>query len=157
VNAEKAGLIERGKLFHRGLPTVLSQTFRTLVHSRLEVGMAAYQRKYGDRDVVLIQPRRDDYKMFFTNIFGLAERRDVCEHAYQATRQTLLARYDELAPVFARHGVTLRRDVLLETRNLWEQVALPRKAPKVSGHSTVRQLDDVLSRLEKMVGGMEPA
>lgn len=156
VKAVETGLVKRG-LLERGLPTVLSQTFRTLVHSRLEVGMAAYERKYGDRDVVLIQPRRDDYKMFFTNIFGLAERRDVCEHAYQATRQTLLDRYDELAPVFARHGVTLRRDVLLETRNLWEQVALPRKAPKVSGHSTVRQLDDVLSRLEKMVGGLEPA
>jgi NTE family protein len=156
VKAVETGLMKRG-LLERGLPTVLSQTFRTLVHSRLEVGMAAYERRYGDRDVVLIQPRRDDYKMFFTNIFGLAERRDVCEHAYQATRQTLLDRYDELAPVFARHGVTLRRDVLLETRNLWEQVALPRKAPKVSGHSTVRQLDDVLSRLEKMVGGMEPA
>lgn len=157
VNAVEAGLMRRGNLLERGLPTVLSQTFRTLVHSRLEVGMAAYERKYGDRDVVLIQPRRDDYKMFFTNIFGLAERRDVCEHAYQATRETLLARYDELAPVFERHGVTLRKDVLLEKRNLWEQVALPKKAPKASGHETVRQLDDVLSRLEKMVGGMEPA
>ena len=157
VNAVEAGLMRRGNLLERGLPTVLSQTFRTLVHSRLEVGMAAYERKYADRDVVLIQPRRDDYKMFFTNIFGLAERRDVCEHAYQVTRQALLDRYDELAPVFAKHGVVLRKDVLLEARNLWEQVALPGKAPKVSGHSTVRQLDDVLSRLEKMVGGMEPA
>jgi NTE family protein len=157
VNAVEAGLVQRGKLLEGGLPTVLSQTFRTLVHSRLEVGMAAYERKYGDRDVVLFQPRRDDYKMFFTNIFGLAERRDVCEHAYQETRRMLLARYGELAPVFARHGVTLRKDVLLETRNLWEQVALPRKPPKVSGHATVRQLDDVLSRLEKVVGGLEPA
>lgn len=157
VNAVEAGLMRRGNLLEHGLPTVLSQTFRTLVHSRLEVGMAAYERKYADRDVVLIQPRRDDYKMFFTNIFGLAERRDVCEHAYQVTRQALLDRYDELAPVFARHGVTLRKDVLLEARNLWEQVALPRKAPKVSGHSTVRQLDDVLSRLEKIMGGLEPA
>lgn len=157
VNAVKAGMMKGSNLFDRGLPTVLSQTFRTLVHSRLEAGMAAYQRKYKDRDVVLIQPRRDDYKMFFTNIFGLAERRDVCEHAYQATRKDLLERYDELAPVFARHGVTLRKDVLLEPRNLWEQVALPKKSLPVSGHATVRQLDDVLSRLERLVGGMEPA
>jgi predicted acylesterase/phospholipase RssA len=157
VNAEEAGLVERGKLFDRGLPTVLSQTFRTLVHSRLEVGMAAYERRYGDRDVVLIQPRRDDYKMFFTNIFGLAERRDVCAHAYQETRRTLLERYDTLAPIFARHGVTLRKDVLLETRDLWEQVALPDRNLKASGHATVRQLDDILARLERVVGGMEPA
>ena len=156
VKAVEAGLVQRG-LLERGLPTVLSQTFRTLVHSRLEVGMAAYERKYADRDVVLLQPRRDDYKMFFTNIFGLAERRDVCEHAYQATRATLLERYDELAPVFAKHGVTLRKDVLLEKRNLWEQVALPRKPMKVSGHETVRRLDDVLSRLEKRIGSMKPA
>jgi len=155
VHAVEQGLMKRSKLFDHGLPTVLAQTFRTLVHSRLEVGMAAYERKYGDRDVVLIQPRRDDYKMFFTNIFGLAERRDVCEHAYQATRQTLLERYDELAPIFARHGVTLRKDVLLEPRNLWEQVALPKKALPASGHATVRQLDDVLARLERMVGGLE--
>jgi predicted acylesterase/phospholipase RssA len=157
VNAVEAGLMSRSNLLDRGLPTVLSQTFRTLVHSRLAVGMAAYESKYGDRDVVLIQPRRDDYKIFFTNIFGLAERRDVCAHAYQETRRTLLERYDELAPIFAKHGVTLRKDVLLESRDLWEQVALPKKSPKASGHATVRQLDDVLARLEKMVGGMEPA
>lgn len=152
VNAVQAGLMKRRNLLDRGLPTVLSQTFRTMVHSRLEVGMAAYERKYGDRDVVLIQPRRDDYKMFFTNIFGLAERRDVCAHAYQATREMLLERYDELAPVFARHGVTLRKDVLLEPRDLWEQVALPKKGARVSGHATVRQLDDILTRLERLVG-----
>lgn len=156
VKVVEEGLMKRANLFDRGLPTVLAQTFRTLVHSRLEVGMAAYERKYGDRDVVLIQPRRDDYKMFFTNIFGLAERRDVCAHAYDATRRLLLERYDELAPVFARHGVTLRKDVLLEPRKLWEQVALP-KTLRASGHATVRQLDDILARLERVVGGMEPA
>lgn len=159
ANAMESGLMSRGKLLSQGLPTVLSQTFRTLVHSRLEVGMAAYERRFADRSVVLIEPRRDDYKMFLTNIFGLAERREVCEHAYQATRRTLLQRYDELAPVFARHGVTLRKDVLLQTRHLWDQVSLPDRDARaaVSGHATVRQLDDVLSRLEKLVGGMEPA
>ena len=160
ANAMESGWMSRNKLLSQGLPTVLSQTFRTLVHSRLEVGMAAYERRFADRDVVLIEPRRDDYKMFLTNIFGLAERREVCEHAYQATRRSLLERYDELAPVLARHGVTLRRDVLLETRHLWDQVSLPDRAASrtaTSEHATVRQLDDVLSRLEKLVGGMKPA
>jgi hypothetical protein len=97
--------------------------------------------------------------MFLTNIFGLAERREVCEHAYQATRRSLLERHDELAPVFARHGVTLRKDVLLQTRHLWDQVSLPDRNARTSAseHTTVRQLDDVLSRLEKLVGGMKTA
>jgi predicted acylesterase/phospholipase RssA len=168
IRAVEQGLMDRGKLLERGLPTVLSQTFRTLVRSRLEVGLAAYERKFKDRDVVLLEPKRDDYMMFFTNIFGFAERRAVCEHAYQATRQTLLARYDELAPLFARHGLTLRRDVLEERRDLWEQVGLAaHQAHKVhhgkrkvdtaaSGHATIRGLDAALARLERLVAEPPP-
>lgn len=158
IRAVEAGLLRRGNLLDRGLPSVLSQTFRTLVHSRLEVGMAAYERKFRHADVVLVEPRRDDYLMFFTNIFGFAERQAVCEHAYEATRRTLLQRYDELAPIFAKHGVTLRRDVLEEPRNLWESVGLPQarsrkglKSTSGSGHETVRKLDDALGRLERLL------
>ncbi len=157
LNAVNAGVMKKPNLLDRGLPTVLSQTFRTVVHSRLEVGMAAYETKYKDANVVLIEPQRDDYLMFFTNIFGFAERRAVCEYAYDATRRDLLARFDELAPIFARHGVTLRRDVLEEKRNLWKQVQLDRDRVKVatSPNPTVRRLDDVLSRLERLLDQKE--
>jgi hypothetical protein len=157
VRAVEAGLMKKPNLADWGLPTVLSQTFRTLVHSRLEVGMAAYDTKFKDSDVVLVQPKRDDYLMFFTNIFGFAERRAVCEYAYAATRRDLLERYDQLAPVFARHGITLRRDVLLEKRDLWEQVKLDRDRVKIatSPNPTVRRLDDVLNRLERLLAEKE--
>jgi predicted acylesterase/phospholipase RssA len=154
IRAVESGFMKnRPNLLDWGLPTVLSQTFRTLVHSRLAAGMASYERKFQGADVVLVQPRRDDYLMFFTNIFGLSERRAVCEYAYEATRRDLLARYDELAPIFARHGVTLRRDVLEETRNLWEQVKLDRQRHRLASSPipTVRLLDDALNRLERML------
>jgi NTE family protein len=153
VRAVEAGFMKRKNLVDWGLPTVLAQTFRTLVHSRLEAGMAAYQTKFKGADVVLVRPQRDDYLMFFTNIFGFSERRAVCEYAYEATRRDLLARYDELAPLFSRHGLTLRRDVLEEKRNLWEQVKLDRQRMKMalSRHATVRRLDDALNRLERLL------
>jgi NTE family protein len=157
VNAVEAKMMKKPNLLDWGLPTVLSQTFRTLVHSRLEVGMAAYDTKFKDSDVVLVQPKRDDYLMFFTNIFGFAERRAVCEYAYAATRRDLLERYDQLAPIFARHGITLRRDVLEEERSLWEQVKLDRDRVKVatSPNPTVRRLDDALNRLERLLADKE--
>ena len=153
VRTVETGFMRRGQLLDHGLPSVLSQTFRTLIHSRLEVGMAAYQTRFKDADVVLFEPRSDDYLMFFTNIFSFSERRAVCEHAYQAIRRDLLARYDELAPVFAEHGLKLRKDVLLEKRDLWAGVDRAPRPSKTatSGHATVRRLDDVLSRLEKLV------
>jgi NTE family protein len=152
VRAVEAGIMRRGNLIDRGLPTVMSQTFRTLIHSRLEAGMAAYEKKFKDADVVLIQPERDDYLMFFTNIFGFAERRKVAEHAYTSTRRYLLRNYDRLESVFARHGLRLRRDVLEQERELWTGVwEGRRRKERSSGHATVRELDDVLARLEKLV------
>lgn len=154
----EAGLMRRGKLLDRGLPSVLSQTFRTMIHSRLEIGMASYETKFKGADVVLLEPQRDDYLMFFTNIFSFSERRAVCEHAYKAVRRDLLARYDKLAPLFARHGVTLRRDVLEEERGLWDGVyggrpgkAAATTASGTSGNSVTRRLDDALSRLDGLL------
>jgi NTE family protein len=156
------GLMQGGNLIERGLPTVLSQTLRTIVHSRLEVGLAAYAAKYGHADVLLFEPERTDYLMFFTNIFGFSERRAVCQHAYQSTRRHLLANYDQLSAALARHGIVLRRDVLEEDRDLWQQVGLPRGAqPGAPGAlaqrgspsppALVHRLDAALSRLEQIV------
>jgi NTE family protein len=137
AHAVESGYMKHGRLIDRGLPTVLSQTLRTIIHSRLEVGMAAYKTKYGSSDVLLLEPERDDYVMFFTNIFGFSERRAVCEHAYRSTRRYLLKHHAAVAPVFARHGIELRRDVLAGERYLWDQVGLPERAPAplAGGHN----------------------
>ncbi|MFQ5350528.1 MAG: patatin family protein, partial [Thermoanaerobaculia bacterium] len=106
--------------------------------------------------VVLIEPSRDDYAMFFTNVFSFSSRRKTCEHAYQSTRRNLLERYDELAPIFERHGAVLRRDVLADTRlGLWNGVGLPdedpRLLPKTELGLATRHLDGLLNRLEAYV------
>jgi NTE family protein len=158
AHAVEAGLMPNHSLGGRGLPSVLSQTLRTIIRSRLEVGMAAYRDKY-DADVLLLEPEHDDYMMFFTNIFGFAERRAVCEHAYRTTRHHLLTHRDTIAPLLARHGVSLREDVLAEDRNLWEQVGLdpvkrsrrPSAAVAGGGLAVVRRLDDALNRLDQLV------
>ena len=99
-------------LVEGGLPVVMSQTFHALIHSRMKIGIATYKTQYPDKDVILFEPNSSDAKMFFTNVFSFANRRRVCEHAYQTTRHDLLARKDELAPLLARHGVVLRTDIL---------------------------------------------
>ena len=140
------------QLVERGLPTVLSQTFRTLIHSRLTMGMESHARHFRDADVVLLEPDRDDHRMFFTNIFSFSARRAVCAHAYDSTRRDLLARFDELAPLFARHGLRLRRDVLEDRgRRLWTGVGIePERAPD-DPRATLERLGATLDRLEKLI------
>jgi len=159
VSTEKAaGLYAEGELLRRGLPSVLSQTFRTLIHSRLDVGMKRYDQLYEDADVILLEPDRDDYSMFFSNIFSFSERSAMCAHAYQSTRRDLLARFDTLAPIVARHGLQLRRDILEDPkRDLWRGVGLDSASAqrlarnggrRDSSHATLERLDDVLDRLQ---------
>jgi NTE family protein len=99
-------------LRERGLPTVLSQTFRALIHSRLEKSMESYERRYPDVRMVLLEPSKGDADLFFSNIFSYTNRRRLAEHAYQHTRQQLLEKIDVLTPLFSQHGVRLNERVL---------------------------------------------
>jgi predicted acylesterase/phospholipase RssA len=151
LHAEERRTRER-RLTELGLPTVLSQTFRTLIHSRMTVGMAAYAPRFPHQDLVLFEPKSDDYRMFFTNIFSFSSRKAVCEYAYAATRRELLLRFDELAPIFARHGLRLREEVLLDADcDLWAGVGLDggEGCDRVRGDLPVTQaLDRALRSLE---------
>ena len=74
-------------LTHGGLPTVLSQTFRALIQSRMQAGMKGYKQRFPDADVLLFEPDRGDEALFFQNVFRYADRRRLAEHAYQRTRR----------------------------------------------------------------------
>lgn len=100
------------RLASGGLPMVLSQTFRTLLQSRMQVGMQRHAQQYDDIDQLVFEPSPRDGDMFFTSAFSYGARANVCDFAHAATLADLRARYDDLAPLLARHGLALRRDVL---------------------------------------------
>ncbi len=143
-------------LADRGLPTVLSQTFRAIVDSRKRTGFKKYEHTHPDADLILIEPECDDENLFFSNIFSFKNRHDVCEHAYQATRRHLLNRADELRPVVERHGLSLRLDVLKdETRTLYD-APLPEQTGEKWGPSTsmtdvLHETSETLDRLDALL------
>jgi NTE family protein len=95
-----------------GLPVVLSQTFRTLLQSRIQVGIEKYAQLYPHIDQLFFEPNATDTEMFFTSVFSYKSRRRVCEHAYQSTMADLRARRDVLGPLLARHGLRLCDEVI---------------------------------------------
>lgn len=142
----------RISLVEGGLPTVLSQTFRAIIYSRMRTGMGRYSHDFPDADVVLFEPRRDDAEMFFANVFNYSERKRLSEHAYQRTRAELRRRYAELRPILARHGVTIDKAALAD-----EVRTLSRSDGTIGRHRAVRragsagQLDHTLDRLEALL------
>lgn len=138
---------ERHSLNEGGLPVVLSQTFRAIIHSRMRVGMDRYKHQYGNADVVLFEPTRDDGEMFFNNVFSYRDRRRLCEHAYQRTRVDLYRRRHELQPILARHGLHLDLTILKDH----ERSLLPRNRRSRRGElqALTRSLDDSLNDLQR--------
>lgn len=95
-----------------GLPAVLSQTFRSLIHSRMELGMKQYEHTYPHTDIILIEPDHRDPELYLANTFSYAQRRHLAEHAYQQTRQMLRSRKTGLSAKLGRHGISLNHKVL---------------------------------------------
>ena len=143
------------KLKDGGLPVVLAQTFRAIIHSRMRVGMDRYQHEFKGADVLLFEPAQDDAEMFFANMLSYGERSRLCEHAYQRTREDLYRRRDALAPLLRRHGLQLNLDVLQDRqRTLLETKAGESRKPT---RPTIEALRDALDELQKQIGPLPAA
>lgn len=135
-------------LVEGGLPVVLSQTFRSLIHSRLEAGMKGYETSHPGIDIVLFEPDHRDPELFMANTFGYSQRRALAEHAYQRTRADLRSRRSVLGATLARHGLALDDAVLDDDRRvLVRHRRRPRTGTRVS--RTLKRLDEVLNDLDK--------
>ena len=134
-----------------GLPVILGQTFRALIHSRMQVGMASYRTRFPKADSLLFEPDRDDEKLFFANVFRYAGRQGLVEHAYQRTRRDLRAQAAGLSAVLERHGLSLDLKRLRESGRSFSTSAMERA--QRSRHATER-LSRTLGSLEKTLSSM---
>jgi predicted acylesterase/phospholipase RssA len=144
-------------LIESGLPMVLSQTFRTLLKSRMQIGLEKYRTQYEHTDLVLLEPNADDAEMFFTNIFSYDSRRTLTEHAYRATLDDLRARRKEIEPVLKRCGITLRDEVLDDpARTLLGSLGPgPRQRSRPTARLS-RALDDLEAAIDERRRGATP-
>jgi NTE family protein len=130
-----------------GLPVVLSQTFRSLIHSRLELGIKGYEASHPGTDILLFEPDHRDPQLFTANTFEYSQRRVLAEHAYQRTRADLRSRRSVLTATLARHGLALDDAVLDDTRRTL--LGRRRAAPATAAAHAVRRLEEVLDDLDR--------
>jgi predicted acylesterase/phospholipase RssA len=145
-----------------GLPAIINQALRTLLHSSLRYHIKNLQAKYPDVDIVLIQPEWDDHRMFSYNPMYYGSRLMLAEHGFETVTSGLLAHYDYYRQVLKRHGIEVHTDFVQR-----ELAAMQRSGndPKVvrevieaedEGYptltSSLERLEANLARLEKTIG-----
>jgi len=99
-------------LADRGMKLVLNQVFRTLLHSRLKLGIQRYladDRFQGD--IVLIEPRETDANFFAVNPLAFWKRTEAIQHGFESVRLTIEQNFDQLRSVLGRYGLEMNRSV----------------------------------------------
>ena len=135
-----------------GLPAVLSQTFRSLIHSRLLLGLKGYAQAYPNTDIVLIEPNHRDPELYLANTFSYSQRRHLAEHAYQQTRQSLRSQQTPLATKLAYHGITLNHGVLDDEHR---HLCAPKRPPARVGRALTK-LSGLLDNVTQVVKKATP-
>ena len=147
-DASKLPHRRHSNLAHEGLPAILGQTFRAIIHSRMQVGMASYGARYPHADMVVLEPDRHDERLFFANVFRYSGRQQLVEHAYQRTRRDLLAQQEALGAVLARRGLALDTRILRDRRRTFASAVRDRERHR---REVAPRLDRALHTLERML------
>ena len=98
-------------LSDRGLFVIVNQVFRTLLHSRLKLGIQRYladDRFQGD--IVLIEPREREADFFAMNPLAFWKRAKAIEHGFESVRMTVEQNFTQLQAVFSQYGLEMDRD-----------------------------------------------
>lgn len=133
-----------------GFPAVMNQTFRSMIHSRLELGMKQYESSYPHTAIILIEPDRRDTELYMANTFSYRQRRVMAEHAYQQTRLMLRTRYTTLMGKLRPHGLGLNRAILDDTaRTLLPPIHVER--------ASASRLTQAINRLQDSVDDLQHA
>jgi predicted acylesterase/phospholipase RssA len=139
---DKGYTIEGRPLADQGMMTVLNQVFRTLLHSRLQLGVRQYQDDpHFQGDIILIEPAETDLMFFRMAPLNLWAGRSAGAHGYLSVTQAIESHYDLIRSILQSYGIQMtRKDVrqglerLLHREDEAPDEVLLREVPKRDLH-----------------------
>lgn len=126
----------------RGMQAIGSQVIRILMGSGLSYHIKTLRRRHPDVDIILIEPRADDFQMFFYNIMRYSARLLVAEHGYQSVTLDLADRYHEFKEILLRHNVPISRRRVIERIQHLETAALAETPENLSSSASETVIQD---------------
>ena len=120
---------DRGSLSDLGMPVIINQAFRTLLHSRLRLGIEKLRIDESFRgDVILVEPTETDARFFAMNPVAFWERGAAAEHGFQSVKQSLAKHDHTLAKILAAYGIGVDVNAIGDTLRAPEEARRERAA-----------------------------
>src|SRR5262249_15916474 len=96
-----------GHLSNKGITYVLDQVLRISLHGRMQYGLERYQSEHPDVDILLIEPTRDDMRMFSYNIMRYDARQVLAEDGYRSVLASFRKERKAYGRLLKRHGIQI--------------------------------------------------
>ncbi len=112
VSYVKDGRRKGHHVLELGFPFVGKQVVRTILSTRVRYDLRKIRRRHPDVDILLIQPDEHDFQMFYNPIMKYASRVEIAVHGFSSASRRLARDFDKLESLFARHGISVRLDLL---------------------------------------------
>ena len=95
-----------------GIRAVYNQVMRGMLHDGMLDHIRLVRNRRPDVDILLIEPRADDDKMFFHELMSFSARLMVMQHGYESVSNGLHDTWGYLRRILPRHGVHITRRVI---------------------------------------------
>ena len=102
----RPGTSNRRSLADMGIGAVLNQAFRTMLHSRLRLGIEKLRLDENFRgDCILIEPAETDARFFNISPLAFWRRAEAAAHGYQSVKTSLEKHYEPLKEILGAYGI----------------------------------------------------
>ena len=102
----------RRSIYELGVRAIYNQVVRGMLHDTLTEHSNAVRERNPDVDIILIEPRPDDAKMFFHEVMSFSAQLIVLQHGYESVINGLYRSWSLLAKIFPEHGIEITRQVV---------------------------------------------
>ena len=107
---------EKKRLANAGIITVLNQAVRTLLHTRLHIGVEKLRLDPSFKgDIILVEPSPTDQDFFHMNPLNFWSRTQAVQQGYTSVKESLEAQYSLVAKVLKAHGIRPDLEALQDT------------------------------------------
>jgi predicted acylesterase/phospholipase RssA len=97
-------------LADQGMFAILNQVFRTLLHSRLQLGIRQYQEDpHFGGDIILVEPADTDHAFFRMAPLNFWAARHAGAHGYLSVTETVESHYELMRQILQSYGIQMTR------------------------------------------------
>ncbi|MFN2465713.1 MAG: patatin-like phospholipase family protein [Candidatus Dormibacteria bacterium] len=99
-------------IFDLGIRAIGNQVIRGMLHDTLVDHLREVRGKHPEVDILLIEPRPDDEKMFFHEVMSFSAQMIVLQHGYETVASGLYRTWPYLSKILPKHGIEITRKVV---------------------------------------------